>query len=151
MNTNSRRTHLSCQRPLEALTNGINAADQLPESANERGDTHRSKSSHELVLLALAQTAQPLTDGECSPGVVINTSGPQRSSNEARKPTWKPTEILVSMFFVDCVTDWTSADLILSTRQPIRTELVLRAFYEKEILAMYAFDLAHVRVAIPFA
>lgn len=55
--------------PKEALANGMRAVDQAIEASGEYPNTHVCSLSHELMRI-LAETALPLTDGECSPGVV---------------------------------------------------------------------------------
>jgi len=55
--------------PKEALANCINAADQVVGSAIDHDDAHLSNSARDLML-TLAKIAQPLPEGECSPGVV---------------------------------------------------------------------------------
>jgi hypothetical protein len=61
--------------PKEALANGMNAVDEAIEASGEYPKTHVYSSSHELMQ-TLAETALPLTDGECSPGVVYTYEQP---------------------------------------------------------------------------
>ena len=61
--------------PREALANGMNAVDQAIEASGEYPKAHVCSSSHELMQ-TLAETALPLTDGECSPGVVYTYEQP---------------------------------------------------------------------------
>ena len=61
--------------PKEALANGMNAVDQAIEASSEYPNMHVRSTSHELMQ-TLAETALPLTDGECSPGVVYTYEQP---------------------------------------------------------------------------
>jgi len=55
--------------PKEALANAIAAAHQAIEASAEHIGAHVCNATYELML-TLGRVAQPLTDGECSPGLV---------------------------------------------------------------------------------
>lgn len=55
--------------PRKALANAISAVDQAQKSPIPHSVPYVSNASYDLML-TLAKIAQPLTDGECIPGVV---------------------------------------------------------------------------------
>ncbi len=55
--------------PKEALTYGINAADQVVKSVTQHSAPNMSSAWYELML-TLAKSAHPMTEEACTPGVV---------------------------------------------------------------------------------
>lgn len=55
--------------PKKALANAITAVDQTAKSGPNHSSPCASNSAYELML-KLAETAQPLPDGDCTPGVL---------------------------------------------------------------------------------